>query len=342
MRYSRIAKTMPRATVVLATVLALCALPTASWASSSDPSGEPSACSAPGRLTLAEIASSRVVVCDGTSASVEIAAGRVFDVPDIGVAVVFSAVVAEGSPSVSDVIVAHGADGRVAVEVGPGDHDGKHTYGPNEVLASFETSQNASTSQVSALTSSSKCDLNTYSINTYRWPGTYQWRFRATAFGGQAAMSAGIQAMANGTGGCGVNVQNGATASYLGTTSTQSTVGSNNICLVTDSVNVVDSGPLPSGTLAGSCVYKTPSDILYADVKFNTIYSWYTGTSLTLCTGAKYDVQGIMTHEAGHVFGLNHVAQTSGQVMKPTSSTCETSQRALGTGDLAGMKALYG
>lgn len=48
-----------------------------------------------------------------------------------------------------------------------------------------------------------------------------------------------------------------------------------------------------------------------------------------------------MTHEAGHFFGLNHVAQATYQVMAPATDSCLTSQRRLGNGDLAGMKARY-
>jgi len=48
-----------------------------------------------------------------------------------------------------------------------------------------------------------------------------------------------------------------------------------------------------------------------------------------------------MTREAGHALGLNHVSQTSNQVMKPNSGTCEAGQRKLANGDPAGMKKLY-
>jgi hypothetical protein len=241
---------------------------------------------------------------------------------------------------VPDVTVAHSATGQIAVQVGElGTHEVK-AFGLGKVLREFSGVE-ANIAQVGALATVPKCDSYAYSQNGYRWLSTYQWRFRPTPFGGQAAMSAGIQAMANGTGGCGANLQNGAVASYLGTTGTNSSVGSNNTCGAGDYVNVVDSGALPSPTLAATCTYKTATEIFAADVKFSTAYNWYSGTSTTACPSGYYDVQGVMAHEAGHVFGLNHVAQASAQVMKPNSSTCETSQRLLGNGDLAGMKYLY-
>ncbi|WP_146806634.1 matrixin family metalloprotease [Cellulomonas persica] len=53
------------------------------------------------------------------------------------------------------------------------------------------------------------------------------------------------------------------------------------------------------------------------------------------------DLEGVATHEAGHVFGLNHVDRSSLQVMKPYSGSCESGQRKLGPGDLRGMNALF-
>ncbi|NHB84174.1 matrixin family metalloprotease [Tessaracoccus sp. HDW20] len=99
-------------------------------------------------------------------------------------------------------------------------------------------------------------------------------------------------------------------------------------------------GALPSGTLAATCKYENSSEISYATVRFNTAYTWYSG-STTGCSGTKYDAQGVMAHEAGHVYGLNHVANSTLQVMKPNSGTCEVSQRLLGPADLAGMKSIY-
>lgn len=279
--------------------------------------------------------------CSSFVEVVDVTPGRSFTVPDEGTAVTFSAVTAEGSPSVDDVTIARSDDGQVAVEVGEDGEASHQIYGTTSVLDDYATPDTSEILTVTPQATAPKCDSYEYSVNAYRWTGTLQWRYKTPSFGGQASVSAGFQAMANGTGACGANKPNSAAASYLGTTTTASSVGSNNICGSGDYTNVVDSGSLPSGTLAATCTYKTPNQIFAADIKISTNYSWYTGASDTGCSGSKYDLQGIVTHEAGHAFGLNHVSQASNQVMKPNSGTCEAGQRKLGNGDLAGMKKLY-
>lgn len=70
--------------------------------------------------------------------------------------------------------------------------------------------------------------------------------------------------------------------------------------------------------------------------------AWYNGASTTGCAGNLYDLQILASHEAGHAFGLAHVAQTTEQIMKPNFGYCETAGRALGRGDAQGMKVLFG
>ena len=112
-------------------------------------------------------------------------------------------------------------------------------------------------------------------------------------------------------------------------------------CGTNDSRNVVGWGVLPSGTLARACWWWATGGITVAgDIMFNSSYSW--ANSSSVCTGAKYDLQGVATHEWGHVFGLNHDLDAgSQQVMKKSSTTCEVSQRKLGSGDVAGITWLY-
>lgn len=58
------------------------------------------------------------------------------------------------------------------------------------------------------------------------------------------------------------------------------------------------------------------------------------------CT-SKYDLQSILTHEWGHVFGLAHESRGADEVMYPTSNAC-TVKRRLGNGDWNGMLTMYG
>lgn len=97
---------------------------------------------------------------------------------------------------------------------------------------------------------------------------------------------------------------------------------------------------VPPDLRATTCWWWTTGGTTVAsDMVFNTSYSW---SNTATCSGSKYDLQGVATHEWGHVFGLAHDATAgSQQVMKPASSTCETAQRKLGAGDVAGITWLY-
>jgi hypothetical protein len=74
-----------------------------------------------------------------------------------------------------------------------------------------------------------------------------------------------------------------------------------------------------------------------ADIIMNTRYSWC--TSSDGCRG-EYDVQSILTHEVGHVFGLAHDTDPDA-VMYPTAAACETRKRKLAHSDLEGLSFLY-
>jgi hypothetical protein len=54
----------------------------------------------------------------------------------------------------------------------------------------------------------------------------------------------------------------------------------------------------------------------------------------------KYDLQTVLTHEWGHVFGLAHETRGADEVMYPFTSPC-TVKRRLGDGDWHGMSSMY-
>ena len=284
--------------------------------------------------------------CAAVQQVIIIKPGQEFAVPAPGTSVTYSAVVAEGSPGVPEVTVARNESLEIGVRIGEAGGDDTQVYGSEGALEELEGVADAGIDDTPispAASSNPKCDLDPYSANAWRWPqgSTYNWYYKTSSLGNQAALSAALSAMADGTGACGKNVPNGAKHSYKGATTTASTVKSNGTCGPDDGKNVWDFGALKSSsTLASTCTYKTSSEIFGADVRFNSALAWFATTSASGCSG-KYDLEGVATHEAGHVFGLNHVDQSSLQVMKPYSSKCETSQRKLGPGDLRGMKALF-
>lgn len=59
------------------------------------------------------------------------------------------------------------------------------------------------------------------------------------------------------------------------------------------------------------------------------------------CASKRYDVQSIVTHEAGHFFGLGEDLSDSKATMFIRSAPCETHKRGLTAGDQAAMSDLY-
>ncbi len=56
---------------------------------------------------------------------------------------------------------------------------------------------------------------------------------------------------------------------------------------------------------------------------------------------APYDLQNVVTHEAGHFFGMAHANDQPDDTMFPTSAQGETKKRTLSDDDAAGIRALY-
>lgn len=95
-------------------------------------------------------------------------------------------------------------------------------------------------------------------------------------------------------------------------------------------------GSCLAATLTG---YYTGSTIYDADVYTNTKIAMYSSREPDGCSG-EYDIDGIMTHEVGHVIGLGH-SSVAGATMYPSVSACNTGPRSLEADDLAGKNDLY-
>lgn len=135
---------------------------------------------------------------------------------------------------------------------------------------------------------------------------------------------------------CGIADNVSATHHYLGTTS----VSPN--CNARDHQNVVGFGRLASGVLAVTCYWINNGKIVEADMKITTRESW--ALSLSSCHGDMPMLEATITHEAGHVFGLDHVGENRhGRLtMSPfLDGPCENNEATLGKGDVAGLASLY-
>jgi hypothetical protein len=135
---------------------------------------------------------------------------------------------------------------------------------------------------------------------------------------------------------------------FQGNTSKYANIDSSGNCTSNfpDLQNTVSWGPfsgtaLSNGTLAVTCVdaYVTTGKMIEADI--------YIGSNVgivdTLPSGcfASYDLQGTVTHEWGHAFGMAHESSGPAETMYPYEPSCSTSWRTLGNGDWHGMDNLY-
>ena len=98
---------------------------------------------------------------------------------------------------------------------------------------------------------------------------------------------------------------------------------------------------LAAGTAARACWWYIGDDIVEADIQINTRERW--ATSLSRCSG-QLMLEAVMTHEAGHVFGMGHVGEARhGRLTMSTyiDGDCNNAEATLGLGDMLGLEKLY-
>lgn len=134
---------------------------------------------------------------------------------------------------------------------------------------------------------------------------------------------------------------------YGGKTGVPAQAG-NGPCGLNDGRSVVAFGNLRSGILAAACTISQGrpgyDQVVSADIKINRAdFRWTNTPNSRSCQGA-YDVEAVMTHEWGHVFGLGHVLEDNHRnlTMSPgINGPCQASERSLGRGDVLGFGDKY-
>ena len=149
--------------------------------------------------------------------------------------------------------------------------------------------------------------------------------------------------------GCRMGDRVPASIRYGGKTGLRAQAG-DGLCGQNDGRNVVAFGSLRRGVLALACFntqYRPAYEhdqITHADVEINRAgVRWTTKPNRRSCRKA-YDVEGVMTHEWGHVFGLGHVAESGSRnlTMSPAiNGPCQSAERSLGRGDVLGLDGKY-
>ena len=101
----------------------------------------------------------------------------------------------------------------------------------------------------------------------------------------------------------------------------------------------VCTGSCLAATLTGYYISQTGDDRIYdADIYTNTAYDFYSSGESS-CSG-EYDINGIMTHEVGHVIGIGH-SSVAGATMYPSVGACDLNPRTLASDDIAARDDLY-
>jgi hypothetical protein len=180
------------------------------------------------------------------------------------------------------------------------------------------------------------------------WQQPLRWSFRASsvpaAYSASTVLSIIKRAFNNITGArndCGRADNVSATSSYLGTTSRKPNVTSSGGCGTPDGHNVVGFAPLDGFYSGYTCIWWIGDEILEADMRLDTDTAW----ALTASSCAnELMMEALVTHEAGHAFGLAHVGENNhGRLTMSTyiDGLCENQESTLGLGDLRGLEALY-
>jgi hypothetical protein len=187
------------------------------------------------------------------------------------------------------------------------------------------------------------CNDTAYKLLGGTWrDGSYSWAFDAVTTPSSLDRSAVLaiikKSFGNITGehnDCGRARTIGVSATYLGTTTTRPN------CNQPDGYNVIGFGKLAYGVLAVTCYWISGGRIVEADMKINSQESW--ALSISNCH-SQVMMESTVTHEAGHVFGLDHVGERRhGRLtMSPyIDGLCENQEATLGLGDMRGLEALY-
>lgn len=300
------------------------------------PSGE--------QVELEDLTSIDPALCDLSGAAILLPDGRDMGVPDPGFSVTGHPLSAPGSPEAPSVTVSNAPGGGVAVKLGDDYYGVASAVGYQKKIDPAEPAILVD-AESSSLAASDRCASGSpYVYSGPKWSGNYSWRYRPIGqpTGALAAIQAGAAKWTGSISTCGSSYSSTATqSSNSASTGARPGVTDDAGCYARHDSNS-DVGWMPLSVdlnyIAYTCTWSFAGNFLHADQAYNTNYLWSTGTT---CSGYKFDVRATATHEFGHAFGMDHVEQSSGQVMRPDLDYCDIISRNLGRGDAVGISNLY-
>lgn len=289
------------------------------------------------QVTLGQLAAG----CTPASGTVVVVGGRTMTIPSPGVTVTAAPVAAVGSVDPGDVSVTNTGRTGVAIRL-----DDTWTGAPAAVRQERAATQRRSLAATLAqpatargTTVAASCGSKAYTALGYRWASVVSWSYNPNnqKVSGAAAIGAGADAWTGRISSCGKTVTSRADDTYRGVLKRAMGVTAKGGCGSSDGSSVAGWGSLSSGVLAVTCVWSRSGTATEVDQRYSTGHVW---SATTTCSGSRYDLRGVATHEWGHAYGLGHTPQASGLVMKPASAPCDTAQRTLGLGDVLGIAAV--
>ena len=193
------------------------------------------------------------------------------------------------------------------------------------------------------------CGDFAYHLNGSRWTTTLRWSFRALSTpkgvrrgAAAAALQRAARNIVTGHNNCDLADRISATERYLGRTTSPTDINDDATCGTPDGRNEVGFGRLPATDMALTCWWTRNGHTVEADVKLNkAFFSWTArvrpGCSLT------WSIEDVATHEFGHAFGLDHVAEVphGNLTMSPFIAPCQNGETTLGLGDIRGLERKY-
>lgn len=310
-----------------------------------------------GMALLEEVSPGEYVVVDLTAVVIETTAPGFGDtvsngaitvpVPSAGLAVDASTMVVAGDEV--SLTVATALDGVVTVY--PSGVGGASAPDPSEATGGAD-----------------ECSDAQASPNPWTWSSAYHWKFEGASTPSYLSVNEArdklIEATKNITlsrNACGMDDRVDATQVYDGKTSVAAGVGRFGDCTgpnggdginVTSFADIDDKDPATgliiedSFVLASTCTWYLGSNPLDSDTRINSgDFLWYlTLPADCVSAGSPFALEGVVTHERGHTFGLAHVNEKDHGYLtmsRYVNGPCQNSESTLGKGDVLGLRDKY-